>query len=206
MTLDLRPWKRLVAVWLPAAVMFVAATSLFVWQTSESGGARARVRGEIAEFEAEFVRLAELEAATTSDREDVAILDEQFASLYSEVFGSREDRLTRILRAVGAATRSSGLRPGSYSYSANEDRSTGFIRFGVRFSVEGRYQQIRQMLAELQSSPEFLIVENLGLSGDEDPVRQELSISVSLATILTEADAEQLRRLTGGISTPAGAE
>jgi Tfp pilus assembly protein PilO len=122
------------------------------------------------------------------------------------VFGSLEDRLTRILRAVGAATRSSGLRPGSYSYSANEDRSTGFIRFGVRFSVDGEYHQIRQMLAELQSSPEFLIVENLGLSGDEDPVRQELSINVSIATILTEADAEQLRRLTGGISTPVGAE
>ena len=206
MTLDLRPWKRLVAVWLPAVITFVAAAAVFIWQTSESGGARARVRGEISEYEAEFVRLAKLEAATASDREDVAILDEQFAYLYSEVFGSLEERLTRILRAVGAATRSSGLRPGSYSYSANEDRSTGFIRFGVRFSVDGEYHQIRQMLAELQSSPEFLIVENLGLSGDEDPVRQELSINVSIATILTEADADQLRRLTGGISTPVGAE
>lgn len=206
MTVDLRPWKRLVAVWLPASALCVAAAFLFFWQTSESGGARARVRGEIADFEAELVRLAKLESATTGDREDVAILDEQFAYLYSEVFGSLEDRLTRILRAVGAATRSSGLRPGSYSYSANEDRSTGFIRFGVRFSVEGRYLQIRQMLAELQSSPEFLIVENLGLSGDEDPIRQELRISVSIATILSEADAEQLRRLTGGITTPAGAE
>ena len=206
MTLDLRPWKRLVAVWLPAVVLFVAAGSFYVWQTSESGGARARVRGEIADFENEFVRLAKLEAATTGDREDVAKLDQQFAYLYSEVFGSLEDRLTRILRAVGSATRSSGLLPGSYSYSANEDRSTGFIRFGVRFAVEGEYQQIREMLAELQSRPEFLIVENLGLSGDEDPVRQELSINVSIATFLTEADAEQLRRLTGGITTTAGAE
>ena len=38
MTVDLRPWKRLVAVWLPAVMACVAAMALYVWQTSESGG------------------------------------------------------------------------------------------------------------------------------------------------------------------------
>ena len=63
--------------------------------------------------------------------------------------------------------------------------------------------QIRRMLASLQSSPEFLVVENLNLSGDEDPVSRELAISVSISTFLAEADAGQLRRLTGGISRAA---
>ena len=206
MTIDFRPWKRLVSVWLPTVVVCVAAVSFFAWQTSESGGARARVRGEIAHFESELARLDQLEQAATGDRDHVIELERQFAYLYSDVFGSLEDRLTRILRAVGTATRNSGLLPGSYSYSASEDRSTGFIRFGVRFAVEGEYQQIRQMLGELQSSPEFLIVENLSLSGDEDPVRRELSINVSIATFLTEADPEQLRRLTGGITAGGGAD
>ena len=206
MTFDFRPWKRLAAVWLPAVVVCIAAFSLFVWQTSESGGARARVRGEIERFEGELARLEKIEGAAAGDRAHVTELEQQFAYLYSDVFGSLDDRLTRILRAVGSATRSSGLRPGSYSYSAVEDRSTGFVRFGVRFAVEGEYQQIRQMLAELQGSPEFLIVENLSLSGDEDQVRRELNLSVSIATFLSEADPEQLRRLTGGITSGGEAD
>ena len=104
---------------------------------------------------------------------------------------------------MGSATRNAGLLPDSYSYTASEDRATGFVRFGIQFSVEGEYLQIRRMLAELQSSPEFLIVERLSLVGDEDPVSRDLKMTVAIATFLAEADEQQLRRLTGGISEAA---
>ena len=204
MTVDLRPWKRLVAVWLPAVIACVATVALYVWQTSESGGRRAQVRNQVDELEREIARLDGLLMATTTDRDRVAELERQFSHLYEDVFGDLNDRLTDILRAVGSATRNAGLLPDSFAYSADEERGTGFIRFGVRFSVEGEYGQIRQMLAELQASPEFLVVQNLGLSGDEDPVSRDLGISVSIATYLAEADEQQLRRLTGGIKGAAG--
>ena len=137
MTVDLRPWKRLLAVWLPAVMACVAAMALYVWQTSESGGRRAQVRGHIDELESEIARLDGLLMATTTDRDRVAELERQFSHLYADVFGDLNDRLTDILRAVGSATRNAGLLPDSFAYSADEDRGTGFIRFGVRFSVEG---------------------------------------------------------------------
>ncbi len=206
MTVDLRPWKRLVAVWLPAVMVSIAAVTLYAWQTSESGGRRAQVRSQIDGLEAELARLDGLLKATSTDRERVAELERQFSLLYADVFGDLNDRLTDILRAVGSATRNAGLLPDSFAYSANEDRGTRFIRFGVQFSVEGEYGQIRQMLAELQASPEFLVVQNLSLSGDEDPVSRDLGIKVSIVTYLAEADAQQLRRLTGGIAGPAGGD
>jgi cell division protein FtsL len=198
-TIDLRPWRRLLAVWLPAVIVCATAAALYVWQTSESGGLRSQIRNQIEELEKEIVRLEGLEQATTDDGARVAELDREFAKMYEDVFGSLDERLTNILRSVGSATRSAGLLPGTYTYSAAEDRATGFIRFGVRFSVEGEYQQIRRMLASLQSSPEFLVVETLTLAGDEDPVKRELTISVGVATFLAEADRDQLRRLTGGL-------
>jgi len=206
MTVDLRPWKRLVAVWLPAVMACVAAFALYVWQTSESGGRRAQVRSQIDDLESEIARLDGLLMATTTDRDRVAELERQFSHLYADVFGDLNDRLTDILRAVGSATRNAGLLPDSFAYSADEERGTGFIRFGVRFSVDGEYGQIRQMLAELQASPEFLVVQNLSLSGDEDPVSRDLGITVSIATYLAEADEQQLRRLTGGIKSAAGTD
>jgi len=200
-TVDLRPWKRLLPVWLPAVVLCVVAAGLFAWQTSESGGRRSQVRDRAAELEAALSRLEGLQKATGTDRERVEEIEGQFAVLYGGVFGDLEDRLTGILRAVGSATHSAGLLPEAYSYSAKEDRKTGFIRFGIQFQVEGEYSQIRRMLAELQSSPEFLVVEGLSLSGDDDIVSRELRIAVSLATFLAEADEIQLRRLTSGFGS-----
>ena len=102
---DLRPWKRLVAVWLPAVMVCIAAAALYAWQTSESGGRRAQVRGQIDELEGELTRLDGLRTATRADRERVAELERQFSLLYADVFGDLNDRLTDILRAVGSATR-----------------------------------------------------------------------------------------------------
>lgn len=203
MTIDLRPWRRLLAVWLPAVVLCGLTASAYVWQTSESGGRRAQIRNQIEELEEEIGRLERIHLATASDRETVEEIDRQFAVLYNDVFGNLDQRLTRILRAVGTATREAGVLPSSFNYSADDDQETGFIRFGIRFSVDAEYRQIRQMLAALQSSPEFLVVEDLNLTGDEDPVSRELSISVNISTFLAEADAAQLRRLTGGISGAA---
>lgn len=203
MIIDLRPWRRLLAVWLPAVLLCVVTATVFVWQTSESGGRRTQVRNQIEELEQEIARLEHLQLAVVSDRETVAEIDRQFDILYSETFGDLDRRLTRILRAVGTATREAGLLPGSFSYSATDSRETGFIRFAVRFSVDGEYQQIRQMLSALQSSPEFLVVETLNLAGAEDPLSRDLKISVGIATFLAEADSNQLKRLTGGITSPA---
>lgn len=200
MIIDLRPWRRLLAVWLPAVALCVVSAIVFVWQTSESGGRRTQVRNQIDELEREIARLERLRQAAASDREALVEIDRQFDVLYNETFGDLDRRLTRILRAVGSATREAGLLPGTFSYTATENSTTGFIRFGVRFSVDGEYGQIRQMLAALQSSPEFLVVENLNLTGTEDPVSRELGISVNIATFLAEADASKLRRLTGAIA------
>lgn len=204
MTIDFRPWRRLLPVWLPAVTLCLVAAVLYVWQTSESGGRRSQVRDRVVELEAELGRLEGLMRATGGDRDRVLELEQQFTTLQRDVFGTLDGRLTNILRAVGSATRNAGLLPGSYSYSAAEDGKTGLVRFGIQFSVEGDYRQIRQMLAEIQSSPEFLLVEDLSLTGDEDPVSQDLKISVRIATFLMEADPQQLRRLTGGIVDAVG--
>jgi Tfp pilus assembly protein PilO len=95
------------------------------------------------------------------------------------------------------------LLPGRYGYSADEDRKLRYIRFTVQFAVEGEYSQIRQMLGALRSSPEFLVVENIAFSGEEEAASRTLKIGVTVATFVTEADPSILERLTGGIKMAA---
>ena len=47
MTVDIRPWRQLLPVWLPAVVFCVAAVAFFFYQTSDSVGRRATIAADI---------------------------------------------------------------------------------------------------------------------------------------------------------------
>jgi Tfp pilus assembly protein PilO len=198
-TAQWRPWRRLIAVWLPAVATCILLGAAFVWQATGAAGREERVVAEVDELQAELERLMRIRAEAGSDRAAVGELDRHFKHLYDDVFGNLDERLTRILRSVHAATRGAGLQPGSFGYSAVEDRKLRYVRFGIQFSISGEYGQLRQLLSALQASPEFLIVETIAISGDSEGTNRSLNVGIRVATYLAEADAETLRRLTGGI-------
>ena len=199
MNIDWRPWRQMLPMWLPAVILALSLVGWFFYQTSDSVGRRATLASEIADFSAEVERLEMLHELVVADRREVEELQIGFQNLNDQVFSDLDLRLTRILRATGAATRDSGLLPGTYSYSAKEEKSLGYVRFGVGFQVDGEYAQIRKMLALLQASPEFLIVDGLTLAKDDDPASRSLKIGVRLSTYLGQVDPDRLRRLTGGL-------
>lgn len=196
----LLPWRRLLPVWLPAVALFLLAGAALIWQTSESGGRAALIRNNIADLEVELVRLEQVRGRAEGERIAVGELNGRFEELYHDVFGNLEIRLIPILRGMGVATREAGLLPGGYSYVAEEVRKLGYTRFTIQFAVTGEYSQIRQMLAALQTSEEFLVVDSIAFSGEEDGAGRGLKISVRVATYLAEADQRTLDRLTGGIT------
>ena len=182
MSFDWRPWRQLLPAWVPAVVLGLASLGFFFYQTSDSMGRRASLTGDLEQLESEVERLTALQQVVEADRREVEELQERFRHLNDEVFGDLDLRLTRILRAVGSATREAGLLPGTYSYSAKDEKRLGYVRFGIGFQVTGEYAQIRSMLAALQASPEFLIVDALSLAKDEDPASRALKIGVRIST------------------------
>lgn len=200
MTVDWRAWRRLAPVWIPAVLLAVGSVGLLLWQTSDRVGRAAQLETELEQLEAEIQRLDRLRELAEADRRRVEGLRVEFERLYGEVFGSLEDRLTRIMRETDRATRGSGLNPGTYGYRLETaDRRQAASRLTIAFAVIGRYEQIRQMLATFESSPEFFVVESIGFSGSAEAVTQDLAITVAVSTFLTEADPEVLERLTGGL-------
>jgi Tfp pilus assembly protein PilO len=202
MTIDWRPWRVLLPIWLPVVILAVASVVLVVWQTSDRVGRAAQLESEIHQLESEIDRLEGLETLASGERSTVESIQGGFQHLYGTVFGKLDDRLTRIMRAIYAATREAGLSPGGFSYKTDNKDLSGAIRFSISFAVTGEYEQIRRMLAAIQSSPEFLVVEAIAFSGSDEPTSRELAISVRVGTFLSEADPQQLKRLTGGLIKP----
>lgn len=199
MTFDWRPWQQMLPVWLPAVVSGLVLVGFFFYQTSDSVGRKATLAGDIDELQSEVERLQNLHELVTTDHQEVEELQTGFQDINDRVFSDLDLRLTRILRATGTATRDAGLLPGTYAYSAKEEKRLGYVRFGIGFQVVGEYAQIRKMLASLQASPEFLIVDGLSLTKGDDLASRSLNIGVRISTYLGEVDPERLRRLTGGI-------
>jgi hypothetical protein len=197
MSAQVKAWQALLPVWLPMAVLCLACVTGYVWLSSDSLGRKATLDNEVDELETSLVRLEEVRGAAMAEVGQVETVEEDLERLYEEVFGSLDQRLTGILRAVGAATRDAGLLPGRYTYSADADDDLNLTSFGIQFSVLGQYAQIRKMLAALQASEQFLIVERISFSGEGGVTTTELSISVKLSTYVAYASQAQLDEILG---------
>jgi Tfp pilus assembly protein PilO len=194
MTRSTSAWRRLLKFWLPAVMLCLASLALYGWQTSDSLGQAARRRSRAEELRFEIKRLSVLESQTASDSEAAIRLQEELEEIQSKVFGNLDQRLTNILREVREAPRQAGLLPGGFTYSIDEDRDLELTQFQIAFAVNGEYQQIRKMLEKLQTSPEFLIVDRIGIAGEEETMSTVLRISIQVSTYLADIDEEELRR------------
>jgi len=189
------PWVRLAWVWILAVVFSVAAVSVLIWQTSGPMGRRGLIEGQIEQLDQEIDRLSLMNRQARGERNQVAETGDTLERIDGELFGKLDDRMTAVLREVGLASRGSGLLPDSFSYRETVDNRTGGIRFGIGFSVEGTYEQIRTLLASLQTSPQFLIIDSISFKGEEEARSQILSIRLQVSTYLAEAELGKLRVL-----------
>lgn len=199
-------WRHLAVVWVPAVLFLAGNLGVLVWQTSAGHGREARLRDQVTDLQAKVAQLKRIKVSAQEQVADVKALQEQMGTLYRDVFGSLEERLTGILRAVGDATKEAGLMPQAYGYDAKKDEKLGLIQFGITFNVKGDYSQIRKMLAALQTSPELLTVDRMSFAGEEGVASRQVNISVHVSTYLAEADPALLERLVGPPGKGRGSE
>jgi len=191
----LLPWIRLAAVWILAVAFCLAALGILIWQTSGPMGRRGLIEKQIEQLNQEIDRLDLMTQQARAERDQVAKTGETLERIDGELFGKLDDRMTAVLREVGMASRGAGLLPGGFSYREVINDRTGGVRFGIVFSVEGTYEQIRSLLESLQASPQFLIIDSISFKGEEDARSQILSIRLQVSTYLAEAEVGKLRAL-----------
>ncbi len=198
------PWRRYLAVWVPAVLFAVANLAGYVLLGGSAGGRAASLRSDVKQLEAECAQLRRLEGVVTRERQQLEALREGLDHLSEDVFGSLEGRLTGILREVEVATRMAGLRPARFTYDAKEDPKSALTRFGITFTVNGTFRQIEELLESLRSSEEFLIVDRLRLVGEEGTQSRELRMAIHVSTYVSKADRELLARLLGARGAAGG--
>ncbi len=195
-------WRRLLPVWLPAALFLAFSIGGLVWLSGKTVGRQAQVTKDVKRLEEQVARLQRFRLLAAKERAAVEKLYTDIGFLNDKVFGSLNERLTPILRDVGVANRVAGLRPGRFAYDAKKLDKLGLFELGIKFTVTGRYSQIVDLLNSLRASPQFLVVDSIRLAGEKGTASDELKVAVHISTYLARADERLLKALTAGGNGP----
>lgn len=93
-----------------------------------------------------------------------------------------QEQFSQLLGDLFAWSQQTGLEIHQISYQPEQDEDTGFLRYGINFSVEGDYGQIKKFIYLLESAQRILIIDKIALTGRVDKKAQGV---VSLRMTLT---------------------
>jgi Tfp pilus assembly protein PilO len=108
--------------------------------------------------------------------------DEELRKFYSEVLPPdiRGARRITFLRMEQLA-RQCGLRLERETSDPKPERDSQLVKFTYTASLSGEYRNIRRFIHELETAPEFLVLENVELSQSETENRG-LNVNMQIAT------------------------
>ena len=128
----------------------------------------ARVRA-LESTRAELVAKRDQAAAATASVKATAIrlknVEKDLESFNKDILGTRRERLAALIEDVYGLTRKAGLAPSQIGYTM--DDTQGVERLALKFTVQGRYADVKRLLFSFENNPRFLLVENVGVSTDD---------------------------------------
>lgn len=178
-------WRQRLWLWLPAALAVVLVTALLVGyrplvaaRVDAREGAIEERRSQLERLEAERRQLEGALTAAESTRENIE-------ELYREHFGTRAERLTRMMARVKELAATAGLS-GIETISYPEDRieEFGLVRTSIVFGASGDYEELRRFINLLEVSDSFITLEQVRVT---EAGGGALSFEMTLSTLFVRS-------------------
>jgi len=169
-----------------------------VWLVGLRGGVVGRgslIERRVAELERDVSRLEGDARRLGEAREKLAGVRSQLASLRQEQLAPMRERLVPFLVDVVERSRQAGLVPERIGYSVTQDEKTELAHFTATYSVTGPYDRIRQLVFLLESSPQFVVIERLALTGTDDAASLDVRFQLTVGTFFSDIDEALLKEL-----------
>jgi Tfp pilus assembly protein PilO len=141
------------------------------------------------------------EAAEASERR-LFETQEALTAFFSDTLGKREERIAPLIEEIYATTRGAGLRPDAISYQSTDEPGTDSLT--MTFSVSGPYADVKRLLAGLERSKRFLVVEQVGLSGGSEIDPDVVNISITVTNYFRPGSLRPIRTVRDSRRANAG--
>ncbi|MEO8032846.1 MAG: hypothetical protein ABI837_00295 [Acidobacteriota bacterium] len=108
--------------------------------------------------------------------------------VYNQRWSTQSERLIPLIKEVKRLAAASQLIPPSYSFSRTEPKvdQSGALNstvVGISFAVQGSYQQVRRLINLLELSPQFVIIDSISLTSQND---QTLNLNLHVKTLFRD--------------------
>jgi Tfp pilus assembly protein PilO len=196
-------WRKRLWIWVPALLFFLANAVAFSVYKLGYAGQVAKLDDDIHAQEQKRHELNGQHQQLQTMIARVRTNQEQVQQLYAGRFSTRSRRLTTITQEVKDLARQAGLSPRALNYPEKEIQDYGLIKRSFIFSVQGPYSALRKLVSLLETSPSFIVIDELNVgSNSEGP---ELRIDLTLSTLfaMTAEDGEAAVPGTPASGTPA---
>ena len=172
-------------IWLAAALSINVLVYAFGVYPLGQRVANVAQRNETAARALAAARLENEQASGALTGKDQA--QTKLAKFYTDVL-PRDLASARALTHLRLAqlARQSGLRMDDATYEQEERRKGSLARLQITMNLAGTYSAFRTFVHQLESSPEFVVIDNVELSEDREGASQ-LSVRLELSTYFRNA-------------------
>jgi hypothetical protein len=116
-------------------------------------------------------------ARVVARKELVAQNRRDIESLTGDHLKSRGADLFPTQREIERLAKAAGLSPKKSTYSMEEIKGTGLVRCDVTLPLDGSYQNLTAFLSLIETTPRFIVVDQMALTRDEEGARMNLRLS-----------------------------
>jgi Tfp pilus assembly protein PilO len=181
----LREHRRLVVPLTIALFVNVVAYAFFVYPLSQDVANIAQ-RDAAAERDLAAARQEHANATGTVTGKDRAA--QELARFYKDVLPRDHAAARRLTTRVQRIAKRFNVEFYSATVSAPaRARESSLVRFTSRLELSGRYQDVRTFIHELETAPEFVVIDDVSLSEEYDEGGQ-LELTLQLSTYYQAAE------------------
>jgi len=123
--------------------------------------------------------------ATVTGKQQADVSLRQFYSDVLPASASAAQRLT-FLRLAQLA-RDANVRLERGSNSIKREKNSALSKVSTDYMLSGEYRDVRAFIYSLETAPEFVVLENVALSSDQQP-EHALSVQIDVATYFRSSD------------------
>ena len=198
-------WLRHCRVWLVPALLLAANLAWVFGFRSSVLERRSLLAAQSEQLQSEVARLEGSARQLGGTRDELVKLRENLSVLRRDQLSGMKERLVPFLQEVLRLAQESGLTVESIAYSYKLEDKTGLVYFTASYAVKGSYEQIRRCVFLLESSPQFIVLEGLGLTGDSSAASLDVSVRLTMGTYFSAVDEKLVREL-GVEEVPGGGQ
>ena len=152
----------------------------------KSAGAADRARQSAAALAAADKDLAAARALVGGKSE----ADQELSAFYEKVLPADLQAARRLnFASLPELARKTGVRYSARSASTDDtDKATKLGHMKIKMVLEGDYRNIRQFIYELESAPEFVIIDDVTIS--EQQMNQSQTLTIDMSTYFRDKGAD----------------